>query len=290
MVAQVQDVRAGLSPRVRGNREPNRRTLDAIGSIPACAGEPAPAPYRCRPYRVYPRVCGGTRTSCPAPMPARGLSPRVRGNPARCGRDSVAGGSIPACAGEPRQAAGNRADAGVYPRVCGGTRTYGGYADAFQGLSPRVRGNLSDRPAQAPGSRSIPACAGEPGGMWQAHIHGGVYPRVCGGTPADMPLHGRVYGLSPRVRGNRRPACHLPGRAGSIPACAGEPPITTVTRWRIKVYPRVCGGTQGIPLHLNAVEGLSPRVRGNLCDRVDALREYRSIPACAGEPGAPSSQ
>ena len=30
-----------------------------------------------------------------------GLSPRVRGNPARTPDDDVSGGSIPACAGEP---------------------------------------------------------------------------------------------------------------------------------------------------------------------------------------------
>ena len=53
--------RPGLSPRVRGNRLTQAMAYLAVGSIPACAGEPRPGrPGRpCRP--VYPRVCGGTR-------------------------------------------------------------------------------------------------------------------------------------------------------------------------------------------------------------------------------------
>ena len=33
----------------------------------------------------------------------------------------------------------------VYPRVCGGTVNAGDVSFAFQGLSPRVRGNLTHR-------------------------------------------------------------------------------------------------------------------------------------------------
>ena len=50
----------GLSPRVRGNRVARRRRADVLGSIPACAGEPARMLRMCRSCRVYPRVCGGT--------------------------------------------------------------------------------------------------------------------------------------------------------------------------------------------------------------------------------------
>ena len=51
---------AGLSPRVRGNR--NRPVIrhPSGGSIPACAGEPLPGRPANPTGMVYPRVCGGT--------------------------------------------------------------------------------------------------------------------------------------------------------------------------------------------------------------------------------------
>ena len=93
---------AGLSPRVRGNREFPRPAVDDGGSIPACAGEPWRNLMRKDAMPVYPRVCGGTGSSRARLWMTAGLSPRVRGN--RGGRRPVAagGGSIPACAGEPR--------------------------------------------------------------------------------------------------------------------------------------------------------------------------------------------
>ena len=92
----------GLSPRVRGNPDTPGQLARYLRSIPACAGEPCPG-RRC-PYgrRVYPRVCGGTGHRPGWSTPSRGLSPRVRGNRRRSGRRQGDGGSIPACAGEPR--------------------------------------------------------------------------------------------------------------------------------------------------------------------------------------------
>ena len=52
------------------------------------------------------------------------------------------------------------------------------------------------------------------------------------------------------------------------------------------VYPRVCGGTVAIALMPVLVDGLSPRVRGNLWAIVRGKEVVRSIPACAGEPRA----
>ena len=53
---------------------------------------------------------------------------------------------------------------------------------------------------------------------------------------------------------------------------------------RLRVYPRVCGGTMMPCGDAGLLRGLSPRVRGNL-NRGTAQNPYRrSIPACAGEP------
>ena len=72
-----------------------------MGSIPACAGEPADSGVTPSPCWVYPRVCGGTLHIVLSPLYLSGLSPRVRGN---LNRASTKYFCTP-----------------VYPRVCGGT-------------------------------------------------------------------------------------------------------------------------------------------------------------------------
>ncbi len=71
----------GLSPRVRGNREPFFGYGGVLRSIPACAGEPLFFSLSGSPPWVYPRVCGGTSPEQLREGWANGLSPRVRGNP-----------------------------------------------------------------------------------------------------------------------------------------------------------------------------------------------------------------
>ena len=131
----------GLSPRVRGNHALRGRRHRVPGSIPACAGEPGRSGRLCTPQGVYPRVCGGTQVVAGALAPQEGLSPRVRGNLPGARRERQPGGSIPACAGEPRRARGSPSGGGVYPRVCGGTGVARQFGLENEGLSPRVRGN-----------------------------------------------------------------------------------------------------------------------------------------------------
>ena len=69
----------------------------------------------------------------------------------------------------------------------------------------------------------------------------------------------------------------------SIPACAGETPVSR--RWQClpRVYPRVCGGNPFPHLRPIHITGLSPRVRGKP-DPIPHQRDVEgSIPACAGE-------
>ena len=234
----------GLSPRVRGNRGGGVQRRQGRGSIPACAGEPHRQRGPDHQSRVYPRVCGGTTDVRWRGAMVQGLSPRVRGNHFPILHAVVDRGSIPACAGEPPRAPPSRAGSGVYPRVCGGTGTRCSRSRSSRGLSPRVRGNR--RPAhcfrRSPGS--IPACAGEPRSAWRSGCASRVYPRVCGGTPMGSASSDSGTGLSPRVRGNRRQARRRQARAGSIPACAGEPKSAFAISFAKRVYPRVCGGTR----------------------------------------------
>ena len=274
----------GLSLRVRGNQRLYQSSTSPGGSIPACAGEPARPAFQCGPGRVYPRVCGGTFAAQGAPRGDDGLSPRVRGNPIPGVRPPGRRRSIPACAGEPGHPGKHQPWTEVYPRVCGGTRSAASSLALACGLSPRVRGNRRRWPVSASRRGSIPACAGEPDTAGSPHWTRPVYPRVCGGTRPGGAGRPVPLGLSPRVRGNHRNRRVRRVRAGSIPACAGEPSPRSPAGRTFPVYPRVCGGTpSGGHGHARQV-GLSPRVRGNrLCARV-GLRRIRSIPACAGEP------
>ena len=276
----------GLSPRVRGNLPAHPLRILHPGSIPACAGEPLPPYSRLLPAKVYPRVCGGTRSRPALPLHIRGLSPRVRGNPPVASASVAMARSIPACAGEPGRVGTPRRPLKVYPRVCGGTHQRTPAPPPPRGLSPRVRGNLAQGMAVRVAPGSIPACAGEPPAKRNDHRPGQVYPRVCGGTEDGIIMPSMLAGLSPRVRGNpyTRGAARCWRR--SIPACAGEPVAPGRHPALPGVYPRVCGGTylgRGI---YTLCGGLSPRVRGNRDGRSYHQPGEGSIPACAGEPGA----
>ena len=76
----------GLSPRVRGNRAGAGHHCAGVGPIPACAGQPASRRVDFCHRGAYPRVCGATPFGGRFSRRAWGLSPRVRGNPARQSR------------------------------------------------------------------------------------------------------------------------------------------------------------------------------------------------------------
>ena len=160
---------------------------------------------------------------------------------------------------------------------------------AVEGLSPRVRGNHYLLQTGQIVEGSIPACAGEPRLYLLLRDPSRVYPRVCGGTPSVESATVRAEGLSPRVRGNRRPSRWRAASARSIPACAGEPSVELLRMVGRPVYPRVCGGTAVAAVEGGCEKGLSPRVRGNLVLRGQVNKVQRSIPACAGEPSIGSS-
>ena len=123
-------VDAGLSPRVRGNRQRSWGGLHAVRSIPARAGEPRltwPSPML---PTVYPRACGGTDLAI----------------------DETKKTKIST----------------VYPRACGGTVLINETFPCCEGLSPRVRGNLAVPFSWRPCPGSIPARAGEPYKVYRA--------------------------------------------------------------------------------------------------------------------------
>ena len=152
----------GLSPRVRGNPSQLVGKARVGGPIPACAGEPRSQTAVKRTGTAYPRVCGGTPFVLLTIGMCAGLSPRVRGNPHRQRSVSNCRRPIPACAGEPLPHSVSTGQYPAYPRVCGGTCVAFSAIAVLLGLSPRVRGNLSQAEPLSTRSRPIPACAGEP--------------------------------------------------------------------------------------------------------------------------------
>ena len=91
------------------------------------------------------------------------------------------------------------------------------------------------------------------------------------------------------MRGNRTRRDRAPRRPGSIPAHAGEPTRQRHMKPLKRVYPRACGGTGLFRFDSLFQSGLSPRMRGNPQRTWRSWPQSRSIPAHAGEPGAPAS-
>ena len=254
----------GLSPRLRGNRQPGCAEVGGPGSIPAPAGEPTCRALSSVDRSVYPRACGGTPLAIRIWPVLIGLSPRLRGNRRYELQAERVNGSIPAPAGEPRLLQHAWRTRWVYPRACGGTRPSLSNAWVNLGLSPRLRGNQRRRRHYHKQLWSIPAPAGEPCAARIAGSEVSVYPRACGGTiPSSSSRgmsfghpracggtaglcgpRGRSQGLSPRLRGNPRYQVVKPNPSRSIPAPAGEPPESWTHEERYRVYPRACGGTR----------------------------------------------
>ena len=114
---------SGLSPRVRGSLSRAGSVIIAIGSIPACTGQPRDSSRSPGRGWVYPRVYGA---ACGSRRPDRcrlGLSPRVRGSLVLRVPGSWRERSIPACTGQPSVCCPLPGTSRVYPRVYGAAST-----------------------------------------------------------------------------------------------------------------------------------------------------------------------
>ena len=275
---------AGLSPHVRGSRNPKMRRAMPVGSIPACAGKPTSMSAFSCPCWVYPRMCGEALVRMFSYLLTWGLSPHVRGSLCALGGGGVSSGSIPACAGKPLRSALAVYCSWVYPRMCGEAEQWMPEADGMTGLSPHVRGSRVDESVRRRVVGSIPACAGKPPTRTRAAASRRVYPRMCGEATLSVYSVPIALGLSPHVRGSQ--VCHLVSspKVGSIPACAGKPTAALRLAMPDGVYPRMCGEAETRSPKANFSAGLSPHVRGSPSSVTTASIICGSIPACAGKP------
>ncbi len=194
--------------------------------------------------------------------------------------------SIPACAGEPRGAAGSSACRRVHPRLRGGADLVGVAVGEVEGPSPPARGSraVEGAPGASPGS--IPACAGEPDRARGAAPRGAVHPRLRGGALGEHGHGELAVGPSPPARGSPRGGNVARALRGSIPACAGEPSARAMWIPTSRVHPRLRGGARGAMQNLLTATGPSPPARGSQTPGGWNRRGVGSIPACAGEPRA----
>ena len=256
----------GLSPPTRGNHAGIRPPGRSSRSIPAHAGEPRSRRSSSLPPTVYPRPRGGTLRRAWDWFGALGLSPPTRGNPKAAGRARRRPRSIPAHAGEPKNARKPAWRSSVYPRPRGGTPQNAHLTARWAGLSPPTRGNLAIDGEPDMDEGSIPAHAGEPPPAAALCVRAEVYPRPRGGTRRFSFARKPNRGLSPPTRGN-------------LARASGCPHFWTV-------YPRPRGGTYDIREIESGEAGLSPPTRGNPATSPRVPAAERSIPAHAGEPFA----
>ncbi len=115
----------GPSPLTRGSQAEPHAAADSTGSIPAHAGQPEPAPPLSASGRVHPRSRGAAHFPAHGTYVEPGPSPLTRGSHRSRSPPRARGGSIPAHAGQPRWAAGQRRPAWVHPRSRGAARIQG---------------------------------------------------------------------------------------------------------------------------------------------------------------------
>ena len=127
-----------------------------------------------------------------------------------------------------------------------------------------------------------PACAGRSATVRYRAENTTDHPRVCG-EKALLLQAGRFYiGSPPRVRGEEAEKNEMPVAEGITPACAGRRGGEQMPSMNYRDHPRVCGEKSALRYLYLPKEGSPPRVRGEVLRLIDAGRDLRITPACAG--------
>ena len=213
---------SGSSPRVRGEDRPGGRAELPPRIIPAGAGRRGGDG---RPRQIpwdHPRGCGEKTTAGARISPQPGSSPRVRGEETMTDKEHCDLGIIPAGAGRRRSYPPSSRTSRDHPRGCGEKLLDDDLKPAWEGSSPRVRGEVFGLapPVWSPGI--IPAGAGrrkmEAGrpARWRDH------PRGCGEKTKMGSTLQKIMGSSPRVRGEAPSPSQPTSTPRIIPAGAGR--------------------------------------------------------------------
>ena len=135
----------------------------------------------------------------------------------------------------------------------------------------------------AGGARIIPAHAGQTCACPSRPRAWTDHPRACGANVGFAPIHVPLCGSSPRMRGKRRFAQHVPVAGRIIPAHAGQTSPCPRQQTTPSDHPRACGANGGWGAWTARATGSSPRMRGKLSDDPHGIILLRIIPAHAGQ-------
>ena len=192
---------AGSSPRERGTPHDNPRRVDFPRFIPAGAGNALTNPDDPRIASVHPRGSGERDPAPRAREPIRGSSPRERGTRV-CRSDFHFGnGFIPAGAGNADPTTGPSGASPVHPRGSGERVNSDVLFRRNTGSSPRERGTRIIPSGLMPGSRFIPAGAGNATPRGSRPTAATVHPRGSGERYGQLVSKRADTGSSPRERG-----------------------------------------------------------------------------------------
>ena len=178
----------GSSPRGRGNLCEISLYSVSFWFIPAWAGQSESFISSSAVCAVHPRVGGAIRRRQPTADSHVGSSPRGRGNLCEISLYSVSFWFIPAWAGQSESFISSSAVCAVHPRVGGAISHRRAQARAYNGSSPRGRGNLPAYRFEGNKRRFIPAWAGQSSLSCPTNLVTAVHPRV-GGAIAQTRSH-----------------------------------------------------------------------------------------------------
>ncbi|VDZ74591.1 Domain of uncharacterised function (DUF2825) [Atlantibacter hermannii] len=150
------------------------------------------------------------------------------------------------------------------------------------GLSPLARGTQLQRGPATPGSRFIPAGAGNTRRNYPPAYQRTVYPRWRGEHDLASLNVSRISGLSPLARGTRPSQALKVRLLRFIPAGAGNTRRSCRRLQGVAVYPRWRGEHHFSPANVAFWRGLSPLARGTLAFNTGLRSSERFIPAGAG--------
>ena len=149
-----------------------------------------------------------------------------------------------------------------FPRVCGDVSSPQKFLDALDELSPRMRGCFQNQAPQVYFVVAFPAYAGM--FLWAPDyiFSGASFPRVCGDVSQHLfsqipstqafPAYAGMFPITPMTAS---PSVAFPAYAGMFPALKASQTAEPG-------FPRVCGDVSSPAEFLQALNELSPRMRG----------------------------
>ncbi len=211
-----------------------------------------------------------------------GSSPRGRGTLTSMSLRNPVARFIPAGAGNARTRTHCYRCYPVHPRGGGERARDSNTASLMNGSSPRGRGTLHLSFSISAGARFIPAGAGNALYTTLKSARATVHPRGGGERISALRAAISAAGSSPRGRGTREPLRGSDLARRFIPAGAGNASASARLSNTASVHPRG-GGERSVPLNPEkGCDGSSPRGRGTLFVRWQAIAVARFIPAGAG--------